>query len=112
MELLFLCLNLHQLLEVCTFSRHGFKLYHRFCVCRPGFALLLSGDMQRVCNPLCRKEVQRERPAICCHHDQYQERFRSDEGLVRFATLNANLKENTPESRDLTRVCVGGIVVG
>ena len=68
--------------------------------------------MQRVCNPLCRKEVQRERAAICCHHDQYQERSRSDEGLVWFATLNANLKENTPESRGLTRVCVGGIVVG
>lgn len=35
MELQFLWLNLHQLLEVCTFSRHGFKFYHRFCVCRP-----------------------------------------------------------------------------
>jgi len=30
MELLFLWL--HQLLEVCTFSSHGFKFYHWFCV--------------------------------------------------------------------------------
>lgn len=127
MELLFLWL--HQLLEVCTFSSHGFKFYHWFCVCRQ-FALwtmLIRMFM------LCRIRTVALRWYATCLQPFVQKRGskRAACHLLSSWPTSGEISEwwgtglvCNPECEaegeypwvktpplDLTRVCVGGIVV-